>query len=208
MYILQFDSNVMAKEMRTLLSRFGRVLTKCVPVALLVALASANASCSHTVGSTSVRIVDSIRHYLPATMGQDMTIKFEIDNIGKEPLIIDDIQPSWGASDIDEKTAKEPGKGSDFGIIPPGKKQVFYLRYNTSLNSGNTEHIVRIYGNIVPNGVAYLKFDVNIVPPTVSSLDYEENYFEKEAEKELIQGLIDGKMSERRYYTKDEENVY
>ena len=163
-------------------------------------------SCTTTIGPTHVQIFDSLRHYYPVLMGQEMRIRMEVHNIGHEPLIIDDIQPSWGPSFGDENASDKREDGSStYGIIPPDKKQVFFFRYPTSLNSGQVSHDIRLYGNLIPNGVATLHFDVNIVPPTESSLDYEENHYDEVKHTETVRQLIDGEESERGYYVNEED---
>ena len=160
-------------------------------------------SCKHTVKTTTVEIVDSVRHYYPVIMGQVLKVKMEVHNTGTEPLIIDDIQPSWGSFVDDENNDDTGEEGSVYGIIPAGKKATFYLDYRTKMNSGEVSHTVRLYGNISPKGVKELNFDVNIVPPASADIDYEENNNRAREHTETIRGLIDGKQQERGYYVGD-----
>lgn len=52
--------------------------------------------CKQKLNPTWVRVPDSVRHYYPIIMGDNIDMTYEIQNAGKEPLIISDIQPSCG----------------------------------------------------------------------------------------------------------------
>ena len=52
--------------------------------------------CTTRVPFTTIDIKDPIRHYYPILRGQDLTVIVRINNTGKYPLVIKDIQPSCG----------------------------------------------------------------------------------------------------------------
>ena len=70
-------------------------------------------SCRKEVGTTAIFILDSVRHYYPIVMGEEISMIYRVANIGKEPLVITDIQPSCGCTVAD---------GNIEGIIPPGEE--------------------------------------------------------------------------------------
>ena len=149
-------------------------------------------SCRKEVGTTSILILDSVRHYYPIVMGEDINMIYRIANIGKEPFVITDIQPSCGC------TIAEESEGT---IIPPGTEGKLSFIFDTNKNVGYVRHTIRIYGNIAPKGVALMIFDCNVVPPTTSSVDYEENYHERNAKELAIKGMIEGGQGQRGYFT-------
>ena len=149
-------------------------------------------SCRKEVGTTAILILDSVRHYYPIVMGEKITMIYRIANIGKEPFVITDIQPSCGCS------LPEDGAGT---IIPPGAEGKLTFIFDTYKNVGYVRHTIRIYGNIAPHGVAQMVFDCNVVPPTTSSVDYEENYYERNAQELAIKGMIEGGQGQKGYFT-------
>lgn len=149
-------------------------------------------SCRKEVGTTAIFILDSVRHYYPIVMGEEISMIYRVANIGKEPLVITDIQPSCGCTVAD---------GNIEGIIPPGEEGKLSFVFDTNKNVGYVHHTIRIYGNIAPNGVAQMTFDCNVVPPTNSSVDYEENYYERNAREIAIRGMIEGGQGQKGYFT-------
>ena len=91
--------------------------------------------------------------------------------------------------------------GNIEGIIPPGEEGKLSFVFDTNKNVGYVHHTIRIYGNIAPNGVAQMTFDCNVVPPTNSSVDYEENYYERNAREIAIRGMIEGGQGQKGYFT-------
>ena len=148
-------------------------------------------SCKSEVGYTTVQIRDSIRHYYPILQGQQLRIALRVENTGAVPLIVNEVQPSCGCitTDFTGKT-----------IIPPGKFMYVIVVYDSNKNKGNVNHSVRFWGNIAPDGMAIMKFDVNIVPEGNNHWDYEE-LFEKNRPK--VKDFVDGIGSETGlgYYT-------
>jgi len=124
-------------------------------------------------------------------MGEDLEMVYRIANIGDEPLVITDIQPSCGCVATDGKTE---------AIIPPGSESKLSFKFDTNKNIGYVRHTIYIYGNIKPNGMAQMVFDTNIVPPTTSSVDYEENWHERKAKEIAVKGLVDGTTGQKGYW--------
>ena len=128
-------------------------------------------SCTKILGPTKVVIEDSVRHYLPVVLGDDVYMVWNIKNVGNENLVIKDIQPSNGSIEL-------TSMGS--GLIPPGGEERFFIVFHSSKNVGYAEHKIRVFGNIEPDGVAEMKFDIHIVRPTLDRTDYEEIFFDTE----------------------------
>ena len=131
-------------------------------------------SCTKILGPTKVEIEDSVRHYLPVVLGDDVRMVWVIKNVGNENLIIKDIQPSNGSIEF---------KSIESTLIPPGGEEKVYVIFHASKNVGYAEHKIRIFGNIEPDGVAEMKFDIHIVRPTLDRTDYEEIYFDHESSR-------------------------
>ena len=121
-------------------------------------------------------IKDSVRHYYPIKQGQQLDIMFTITNTGDAPLIISEMQPSCGCIILDK---------SSHIIIPEDGIRQFKATYNSIKNVGEVVHRIRIFGNMLPNGKAELKFDVNVVPDADYTRDYEESEVDLRVEFEL-----------------------
>jgi len=143
-------------------------------------------SCTRKVAYTTIEIQDPIRHYYPILQGQDLLVIVRIDNTGKVPLVIKDIQPSCGCIILE---------GDDEMVIPPGRFMFTSLRYDSRKNVGRAEHVVRFWGNISPGGLAEMRFDVNVVPDASYHHDYEELY-DKEESMTKLRSFVDGTGSE------------
>lgn len=159
---------------------------------LLTVLSLCFAGCKKKVQPTSMTIKDSIRHYYPIKQGQQLDIMFAVTNTGNAPLIISEIQPSCGCIIVDK---------SSHIIIPEDGVRLFKATYNSIKNVGEVVHHIRIYGNMLPNGRAELKFDVNVVPDADYTRDYEELYQEFSTKNGIVKEMVDGKESELGYYT-------
>lgn len=148
---------------------------------------------------TVMCIKDSIRHYYPVVLGDELSITCQIANDGKEPLAITDIQPSNFSISL---TSPMPS------IIPPGSKEYVNFVFHTEKNVGFAEHEIRFFGNIIPNGVATLTFDTHIVRPTIDQSDYEEVFFNQK--RNLLEELVDGELGQKGYWVdgSDEDSVY
>lgn len=136
---------------------------------LILVIAVAFSSCKKTVMPTVV-VEDSIRHYSPMVLNDDLYLTYRVSNVGKEPFVITDVQPS-SSSIIESKDNKH--------IILPGKSVDLQFRYNSARNRGQVHHTIRLFGNVVPKGVVTLEFSVNVVSPSGVEPDYEEVYHGK-----------------------------
>ena len=166
------------------------ILPIFVPLALVCCCAT---SCKKRVGMTTVAIVDSVRHYYPVLTGQVITLSYELENTGDQPLIIRDIQPSCGCI--------EPQL--DSRMVLPGKKVRLLFKYESAKNIGYVQQVIRVHGNIKPNGIAKMLFDINVVPNADYTRDYEELYKEAVERSAMVRGLVDGDEKEKGYWTDD-----
>ena len=169
---------------------------KALSIICLACCALLLTSCSKKVGPTTVKVDDPVRHYYPLIVGQELELVYKVTNIGTEPLIIQDVQPSCGCivADLSKK------------IVPPKGNILLKFTYNSEKNVGYVRHVIRLFGNIKPDGVANLVFDVNVVPNADYTRDYEELYNAKKEKEGGVEELVDGKASEKGYYvdiTKD-----
>lgn len=114
-----------------------------------------------------------------------------ITNTGDAPLIISEMQPSCGCIILDK---------SSHIIIPEDGIRQFKATYNSIKNVGEVVHRIRIFGNMLPDGRAELKFDVNVVPDADYTRDYEELYQEFNTKNGIVREMVDGKESELGYY--------
>lgn len=121
-------------------------------------------SCEKRVLPTALSVADSVRHYYPIVAGEKLHFSYILRNIGDSPLLLADIQPSCGCI---------AGK-LNANVIPPHDSLVVSFTFDSSKNVGYVKHAIRLYGNILPRGMATLVFDVNVVPPSDNDLDYEE----------------------------------
>ena len=148
---------------------------------------------------TVMCIKDSVRHYYPIVLSDELSITCEITNKGKEPLAITDIQPSNFSIEL---TSAVPS------VIPPGGVEMLNFVFHSEKNVGYAEHQIRFFGNIVPDGVAMLTFDTHIVRPTVDRFDYEEVYFDKK--RDMADELVDGELGQKGYWIEggEEDSTY
>lgn len=160
-------------------------------VILLLALFVGNTSCKRTIHNTTINVEDSIRHYFPIRQREHLSILYNIENTGEEPLIIQDIHTSCGCLVIDQDAQR---------LIPPKKSSFLHLNYNSEKNVGEVKHTVRIYGNIEPYGMKELRFVVHVVPDADYTRDYEQIY--RETHKGGVGDIVDGKTRDKGYYVK------
>lgn len=164
-------------------------------VVIFVVICLSTNMCSKSVRPTEVMVQDSIRHYYPMIQGQELTLKYRVANIGDDPLVITDIQPSCGCISID---------GKKNNIILPQKEQTFVFKFASDKFVGEVEHQIYIYGNIAnKDSMVVLYFSTNVVPPTTASTDYEENYYEKEKTDNMMKGFTNGDNTTKGYYIND-----
>lgn len=149
------------------------------------------AACRKVVEPTTVKIKDPVRHYRPVIQGQELDIVYPVTNTGTNPLVIYDIQPSCGCIVAERKSRV---------IVPPERTEYVRLKYNSTKNVGLVAHTIRLYGNILPAGMAVMRFDVNVVPGADYTRDYEELYREYSIRTGLVDEFVNGTDSERGYY--------
>ena len=155
-------------------------------IIIILAFILALVSCTNRVAYTTVEIKDPVRHYYPILQGQSLTVIVRINNTGKVPLVIRDIQPSCGCIVLE----------SDREMVVPPERFIFAtLRYDSRKNVGKVEHSVRFWGNISPEGMAEMRFDVNVVPDASYHHDYEE-MFDKDESTKKLRDFVDGTGSE------------
>ena len=159
--------------------------------AMLMALLPVMTGCNKQISPTMIQVADSIRHYYPIVAGEKINFSYLVRNVGDQPLLIEDVQPSCGciAGKLNAK------------IIPPHDTLTLSFTFDSSKNVGYVRHCIRLFGNILPRGMATLVFDVNVVPPSDHDPDYEEVYQEKKtSENGGVEELVDGKPAEKGYY--------
>lgn len=169
----------------------------------MMAVALTTSSCDRIfrkeLKPTVMEIKDSIRHYYPVVLGDELSITCQLTNSGKGPLAITDIQPSNFSISLNSPMPS---------IIPPGGTEYVNFVFHTEKNVGFAEHKIRFFGNILPNGVATLTFDTHIVRPTIDQFDYEEVYFNQK--RDMLEELVDGELGQKGYWVdgSDEDSVY
>ena len=165
------------------------------PILLLLTFALCLVSCSKKLGPTTARVQDSVRHYYPMVLGDNLELTYNVTNTGLTPLVITDIQPSCGCI-IDDNNKENI-------ILPQRTLQLHFLFYGGK-NVGYVHHTIRVFGNVLPRGMIPLIFDVNVVPPSENTPDYEELFKDKEETERNVAGSLDekvnGKASEKGYY--------
>jgi len=132
--------------------------------------------CTSKVQYTTVEIKDPVRHYYPILQGQELTVLVRLQNKGKVPLVVKDIQPSCGCIILESDHEM---------VVPPERYMVVSLKYDSRKNVGKVEHTIRFWGNISPSGMAEMRFDVNVVPDASYHHDYEELYDKDESARRL-----------------------
>lgn len=137
---------------------------------------------------TTMEIEDSIRHYYPILQGLEQNIVVKITNTGENPLKIYKVLPSCGC------TLAEFGTRA----IAPGNNAFIQLKYDSTKNIGD----VGIYTTILANTKHRshtMYFDINVVPNSLHTKDYEELYHQKKEDEGWTQELVEGKTNQRGY---------
>lgn len=159
--------------------------------AVLMAILPFFSGCKRKISPTALKVEDSIRHYYPVVSGDEVNISFRVTNIGNEPFLIDDIQPSCGCI-VNNYT--------DVKSIPPHDTLTLNFTFQTNKNVGYVRHSIRLFGNVLPKGLATLVFDINIVPPSGNDPDYEELYSEEKQKTGNVKDLVDGTTAQKGYF--------
>lgn len=142
--------------------------------------------CTTRVPYTTIDIKDPVRHYYPILRGQELLVIVRVNNTGKYPLIIRDIQPSCGCIILESDHEM---------VVPPDRFMYVSLKFDSRKNVGKVEHAIRFWGNIEPSGMAEMRFDVNVVPDANYHHDYEEIY-DKTETLQSLKDMVDGYMSQ------------
>lgn len=147
-------------------------------------------SCHKKLEPTAIEIEDSIRHYPATVLGDDLEMVYVVRNIGNEMLMISDIQPAVPTIEVDK---------ANVNMIPPGEEALLKFVYHSDKNIGLARHIIRLFGNIYPSGVAEIIFDTHVVRPSIDLSDYEEYYHEKL--KNDAESILDERKGAKEYLT-------
>ena len=126
--------------------------------------------CRKLVGPTHVSVVDNCRHYVPMLQGDILRMYWTLLNEGPEPFVIEEVQPSCSAITLMSELPD---------VVIPGDSVVMIFDFDTDKNINMTKHYIRVFGNIDPDGVAEMVYDVNIVRGTLENIDYEERFFNR-----------------------------
>ena len=158
-------------------------------------------SCTKEMDLTTMIIQDSIRHYHPLVQGTDLIMRYRIANIGDEPLVLTDVQPSCGGIVEDPQTNN---------IIPPGQELLMKFKFQSDKYSGFVKHSIRLFGNIYPEGIATISFDLDVIPPALGSPDYEERHkgdVERAEDKQISpeEEFRETEEHQRHYWTNPKE---
>ena len=147
-------------------------------------------SCHKKLEPTAIEIEDSIRHYPATVLGDDLEMVYVVRNIGNEMLMISDIQPAVPTIEVDK---------ANVNMIPPGEEALLKFVYHSDKNIGLARHIIRLFGNIYPSGVAEIIFDTHVIRPSIDLSDYEEYYHEKL--KNDAESILDEQKGAKEYLT-------
>lgn len=176
----------------------NHILKTITQATIITALVLTGIGCRKRVGPTTLYIQDPVRHYLPIVQGEDLRMNYLIVNTGRQPFIIQDIQPAT----LSIEFLKTPPR-----LIPVGDSANIAMVFHSDKNVGYVEHIIRIYGNVnalndsAIIGEADILFDTHIVRPSIDQSDYEERYWEQKA---LNEKLVEGTRGEKGYYTDED----
>ena len=140
---------------------------------------------------TTLEIVDNNRHYYPILRGQELEVVFDIKNTGEHPFILSEMLISCGCV---------VSKKSSINSIPAGAERRIILTYDSSKNIGLVKHHIDIYGNLANKEKKVLEFDVNVVPESAYTRDYEELFREKQIKDGSLKRMTEGDENNKGYY--------
>ena len=167
--------------------------TRRVIAMLLISVISLS-GCKNTdtenqfLAKTTMEIEDPVRHYYPILQGLKQNIVVKVTNTGDEPLKIYKVLPSCGCTIAKFSTS----------AIAPGNDAFIEMEYDSNKNIG----YVGIYTTIIANTEKHhhtMFFDLNVVPESLHTKDYEELYHIEQEKKGGLQELVEGKTNERGY---------
>lgn len=149
-------------------------------------------ACERKLEPVDVEIIDPYRHYYPVIQGELLGITYDIENVSDHPLFIQEIQTTCGCIFSEDQLPI---------VILPKQTGKLHLKYNSTKNTGFVEHFAWLYGNFTDSLYRELRFDTNVVPPSDYTRDYEEIYHDVETKAPSMKDLVDGKSTEKGYYT-------
>lgn len=149
-------------------------------------------ACDRELKPVEVEITDARRHYYPVIQGELLGITYDIENTSNHPLFIREIQTTCGCMFAEDKLPI---------VILPKQTGKVHFTYNSTKNTGYVEHFVWLYGNFADSLYRELQFDTNVVPPRDYTRDYEVLYHDVENKSENVKDLVDGKSTDKGYYT-------
>ncbi len=129
---------------------------------------------------TSMKIEDPVRHYSPIMQGVKQNISVKVSNTGSEPLLLKNVFPSCGCT-----IAKFPDHA-----IAPGNDAAIELEYDSNKNTGYTRVYTTITAN-TPEKAHTVFFDINVVPNSHYTKDYEEINFDNERGRNAKRSQVD-----------------
>ena len=149
-------------------------------------------ACEKKLTPVEVDIVDPKRHYYPVIQGELLGITYDIENLSDDPLFIKEIQTTCGCMVVQDKLPI---------VILPKQVGKVHFTYNSTKNTGFVEHYAWLYGNFTDSLHRELQFDTNVVPPVDYTPDYEQLWYQVESRSPNMKELVDGKSTEKGYYT-------
>ena len=159
---------------------------------LMIGVSLLTIACERELKPVEVEIIDPKRHYYPVIQGELLGVTYDIENLSKDPLFIREIQTTCGCMTSQDKLPI---------VILPNQKGKIHFTYNSTKNTGYVEHFAWLYGNFADSTYRELQFDTNVVPPVDYTPDYEELWHEVETKSPNMKDLVDGKSTEKGYYT-------
>lgn len=163
-------------------------------ILILIAAVAVLSSCRKEVGGTHVTVKDPVRHYIPLLQGDELQMIWRLYNEGPNPLIISDIQPACSAIRL---VSEQPS------LIPVGDSAIMVFVYSSEENINLAQHTIRVFGNILPDGVTEMYFDVSVVRPTPNHTDFEERLLKRLHQQNPLHS-----KSRRNDYTTDEQEYH
>lgn len=161
-------------------------------ITILLSALCLTVACKRDLKPVEVEITDPNRHYYPVIQGELLGVTYDIENTSDSPLFIQEIQTTCGCIiPLDDLPI----------VILPNQTGQVRLKYNSTKNTGFVEHTAWLYGNFADSTYRELRFDTNVVPPVTHTPDYEELYRDVITRSPDMKDLIDGKASDRGYYT-------
>lgn len=140
---------------------------------------------------TTLLVVDNNRHYYPVLQGQDLDIVFTVKNTGKVPFMLKDMIVSCGCL---------TSKKSSIDAIPAGKEGQLIMKFNSTKNVGYAKNYITLYGNFQKTDKIELIFDINVVPNSLYTKDYEELFQEEKNKGGKVKDMVDGQENNKGYY--------